>query len=664
MSGALVGLRIGGEKKLLRLHGERSCESVLTGLLAWLRSVSDARLHAYVGILKAVDMAQGRFTAALEEKERAVLLAFFEDHLGESCQPPTWAEAFAAFPELEGWHAGFPYMPAANIDACADVPWGFLLDLDANRGAGELQIYINRHARFAWRDMGSDSAAPCCTVSLAHARKLTATDVSALQGLLHQNFYSDGIDPLLPLCDPARSHLSPPFPALGTTLAAGTGEEAWLARLHLQAGHARLLLERAGLHATVRQVSELRLDDPHCGAWLREALAPDVLALALAIHGPGASLGQTARVAAHLPSLPFTAQDRDESPGKADGMVSEEPGVEAGGLPLLALGLNPHTGLNLALSPRDGPAFFDALRACFLEGGMRLQGWRFLIKQDNAVLRAILQFFPPSARILRGFTHFINLLAGSLQHEPLTIARCQPALRGVERILDRTRGRPEAMREENARIFLRALMRARLSPEQEANLAHEAQDVSDFVYAHTAVLKGATWASLCRRSDAWHRALLIEVDPAKDLRWHALLPHHQSGAYVAVELDCGYLLAEEGLEQRHCIGSYANACASGGTRVFSLRQGSAQGRRMATLEVQHGHDGVWRMVQIRGKANTPVHDPLLLQAADQVVAAYGAAVRTQAVRAGLSGLGGLGASAVGDYAPPPYVIHRQEHWTG
>jgi hypothetical protein len=192
--------------------------------------------------------------------------------------------------------------------------------------------------------------------------------------------------------------------------------------------------------------------------------------------------------------------------------------------------------------------------------------------------------------------------------------------------------------------------------------------VSDFVYAHTAVLKGASWASLCRRSDAWHRALLIEVDPAKDLRWPALLPLHESGAYVAVELDCGYLLAEDGLEQRHCIGSYANACASGGTRVFSLRQGTAQGRRVATLEVQRGHDGLWRMVQIRGKANTPVHDPLLLQAADQVVAAYGAAVRAQARSEGpqarVGGLNGFGAPKGGDYAPPPYVIHRQEHWTG
>jgi len=120
-------------------------------------------------------------------------------------------------------------------------------------------------------------------------------------------------------------------------------------------------------------------------------------------------------------------------------------------------------------------------------------------------------------------------------------------------------------------------MRAHLTDEEEANLDHEAQDVSDFVYSHQAVLKGATWRSLRRRSSLWHRALLIQVDPAKDVRWPALLPRHELGSFVAVELDSGALLAEEGLEQRHCIGSYVNACSSGASRVFSLRQ---NGRRI------------------------------------------------------------------------------------
>lgn len=580
MSGALVGLRIDGGNKLMRLHGERSCAGVLTALLDYLRDVDDTRLGTYARRLTMVEAAHGPFP---DEVARAVLQAFFEDRFGQSCRPQTWAEAFAALPELQGWHAGAPYLPAASLDSCGDVTWGFLIDLDA----GALQIFVNRNARFHWRDMAGSQPA-YCTLSLAHARQLTVPDLEALHGLLQQHSYSDGIDPVLPL----RDAESAPFPGPG----------AWQARLRLAHGRVRLLLERGSLRAKVRQVGELRLDDPHCGALLRAALDPPVLALALSIYGPGARLGQLAQVATQLPALPFAPGD--------------------GGLPLLDLGLSPASGLSLPL----GPAFFDAVRARFLAAGMSAQGWRFLIKQDNAVLRFVLQFFPPSARIVGSFAHFINLLASALQNEALRIERCQPALRGVERILDRTRGRPGPLREENARIFLRAIMRARLSGDEEANLAHEAQDVSDFVYAHTAVLKGASWRSLCRRSDAWHRALLITVDPDKDVRWPALLPVYRTGPFLAVELDCGFLLAEDGLEQRHCIGTYANACASGATRVFSLRR---DGRRTATIELQRGHDGAWRMVQIRGKANTVVCDPAILEAADQVSQSYAEAARTR-----------------------------------
>ena len=611
MSGALVGFRIDGKKKLLRLHGERSCEGVLNELLRYLQKVGDARLRSYARALQMITPAQGPFPA---EAASAAIQACFEDHFGETCRVHgSWTETFAAFPGLEGWHAGLPYLPAASIDHCGDVCWGFLIELDAN----ELQIFVNRNARFRWRDM-ADTQSAYCALRLEQARLLTAQDLSALHGLLHQHSYSDGIDPHLPM----RDGVSAPFP--------GPGD--WRARLQLAHGRVRLLLERGPIKARIRQVGELKLDDAHCGALLREALDPPVLTLSLAIYGPGANLGQVAHVALRRSQLPF-------SPGE-------------GGLPLLDLGLSPGSGLQLPL----GPGFFDAVRARFLDAGMSAQGWRFLIRQDHAVLRALLQFFPPTARILRAFAHFINLLASALQNEALRLERCQPALRGMERILDRTRGRPGPLREENARIFLRAVMRARLSPEDEANLPHDAQDVSDFVYSHTAVLKGATWRSLCRRSGAWHRALLITVDPEKDVHWAALLPRYTAGLFLAVELDTGSLLAEEGLEQRHCIGTYVNACASGATRVFSLRR---NGRRTATIELQRNHDGSWRMVQIRGKANTVIQDPAMLDAADQVAQAYSEAAQ---LRAHL--LPPQEGPEAGSYAPPTYLIHRQEHWTG
>lgn len=612
MSGALIGFRIEGENKLMRLHGERGCEGVLTALLAYLRSQSDARLIAYARALEMVGPAHGPFPSGAVQ---SVLHAFFEDHFSEICRLPTWAEVFAAFPELTGWHAGFPFMSTAVLDACGAVSWGFVIDLDV----AELQIFVNRNARFHWRDMvGSQPA--YCTLPIAHARQLTASDVLALHGLLHQHSYSDGIDPVLPL----RDAVSAPFPGPG----------AWQARLSLAQGRIRLLLERGSLSAMVRQLGELKLDDPHCGKLLHEALAPAVLAMAQAIYGTGASLAQVGLVATHLQALPFHPDAR--------------------GLPLLDLGLSPCSGLSLL----PGPRFFDAVRARFLDAGMSAQGWRFLIKQDNAVLRFLLKFFPPSPRIVGSFGHFVNLLASALQNEALRIERCQPALRGVERILDRTRGRPGALREENARLFLHAIMRARLSAQDEANLEHEAQDVSDFVYAHTAVLKGVTWRSLCRRSDDWHRSLLITVDPNKDVRWPALLPVYSMGPFVAVELDSGYLLAEEGLEQRHCIGTYANACASGATRVFSLRH---KGKRTATIELQRGHDGAWRMVQIRGKANSVICDPAVLEAARVVTQAYSETARAREdvefARARANG------NASG-YLSPSLLVAAQDYWTG
>jgi hypothetical protein len=202
-------------------------------------------------------------------------------------------------------------------------------------------------------------------------------------------------------------------------------------------------------------------------------------------------------------------------------------------------------------------------------------------------------------------------------------------------------------------------MRAQLSAEAEANLAHEAQDVSDFVYAHLDALKGATWHSLCRRSDEWHRGLLISVDPEKDVHWPALLPTFETGLYHAIELDSGYLLAEEGLEQRHCIGTYANACASGATRVFSIRQ---SGKRVATLELQRNHEGRWRMVQIRGKANSIIQDPGLLSAAAEIVQAYDLAASRRSH--GRHTLPGLRAHSSAEYVPPAHLIPPHEHRTG
>ena len=573
MSGALVGFRVDGVNKLMRLHGERSCEQVLGQMLVYLRLHSDEELRAYARRVQAVSPEDGPRPDA---DAQAWLEAFFAGQ-GSECASHAWADIFAALPDMSSWHAGLPFMPGATLDNCGDVSWGFLFNLDAC----QLQIFYNRHNHFRWRELAAQL--PFCSLQLAHARQLRPGDAAALHAVLNAHTFSDGIDPILP----ARDGLSPRFPAPG-------GWDAWV---QLRQGRVQLLLRRDTLQVEVRQVGELRLDHPVYGDFLGHAVDATVLHLARAIYGAQMSLTQLGRVAAHMAQLPFTPEDS--------------------GLPLLDLGLRPSSGLALSL----GDAYFDGLKARLLEAGMSNQGWKFLVKQSGPVLRALLDFFPPSARNLAGFSHFVNLLATALQAQPLLPERCQPALRGVERILERGRGKIDPMREENARIFIRAIMRAELSPEDAGNLPHEAQDVSDFIYAQPGVLPGAriTWNSLCRRSMQWHRALLADISPERDVHWQALLPTHAAGDLLAIELSTGAALAEEGLEQKHCVGTYANACASGSCRVFSLRR---QGKRTATIELRREADGSWGLAQVRGKCNSIVRDAEVLAIAGQVASAY------------------------------------------
>lgn len=576
MAGALVGFLVDGHYKMLRLHGERSCAGVLEQIRRLLAQIGNIELDVLARSIRPVRLFDR--PAALTSQTLAALGRTAEDH---DRLPSTWAEVFECLPELEVWHHKVPCIPELSLDQCADVVWGFVVEVRS----ATLHIYDNRNARFRWSALQA-AGAPFATLSLDALRALQVSDIHSLQRILLLHAYADGLDPTLPLSDGISAQAD--------------GPDNWSSRLQIESGHASLTLVRPNAQVIVRRVLELTLDDARFGAFLRASLPPGLLAMSRSIYGPSATLQQVGRLASHLPQLPFSA--------------------EAGGLPLLVLGLNP--GADLPLKP--GPQYFEELRSLLISAGLALGGWRFLIRQDNAVLRALLQYFPPSARILGDFCQFVDHFANALQGGSLPVARCQAGLRGVDRILDRTRGRPGPLRRQNAEIYLRALVRAELSDDEEANLGHEAQDIADYVYQTSTLLKGATWRSLQRRSDHWHRSIIIHVDPDRDLRWTALLPNFEADGYTAQELNTGRLLAEEGLEQKHCIGTYVNACVSGSTRVFSIRQNQ---RRVATLELQRTSDGRWTPVQLRGKANSLVTDRRLIAFAQSLAPLYDAAAK-------------------------------------
>jgi hypothetical protein len=168
-------------------------------------------------------------------------------------------------------------------------------------------------------------------------------------------------------------------------------------------------------------------------------------------------------------------------------------------------------------------------------------------------------------------------------------------------------------------------------------------------------------SALIRRSEAWHerlatqqaeanaervrervlksvQATLLRGDAASreeiarfasEGRWPSAVetvedaPPQGAPAWVAVGLCSEVELLEEGAAMRHCVGSYADACAQGHSRIFSLRD--ADGKRLATLEIKPEKsrgEVSWPIAQLRGVCNDLVVDPRALALADLVARRY------------------------------------------
>jgi hypothetical protein len=152
---------------------------------------------------------------------------------------------------------------------------------------------------------------------------------------------------------------------------------------------------------------------------------------------------------------------------------------------------------------------------------------------------------------------------------------------------------------------------------------------------------GAT--ALFRRVEAWH-ALLAQEQDAKALErvrktleaglpkareqgdvadeaaareemekgaWPMALAGHkgegETEAWSAVGLRTAGALFEEGKAMHHCVSSYAEACAGGGSRIYSIRNGGA---REGTLELKAlfkgGRFERWEVEQFRGVCNAQI----------------------------------------------------------
>ena len=145
------------------------------------------------------------------------------------------------------------------------------------------------------------------------------------------------------------------------------------------------------------------------------------------------------------------------------------------------------------------------------------------------------------------------------------------------------------------------------------DLRNQFRDVTDFVSLsnkqHTP-LESTTWRGLARKSHEWHKQSARE---SANQRWQQILEQRE-GAYLAWEsaldameiedhtvipLDNEKLLHEESARMGHCVYSYADRCAQGTSRIFSV---SKDGRRLATAEIIWNGTS-WRPTQTRAQGN-------------------------------------------------------------
>lgn len=92
-------------------------------------------------------------------------------------------------------------------------------------------------------------------------------------------------------------------------------------------------------------------------------------------------------------------------------------------------------------------------------------------------------------------------------------------------------------------------------------------------------------ASAMRQHEAWAaqaRERQAQANPSLRRQWRAEAGALRHGRVEAVELSVGMDLFDEGKAMSHCVGSYADRCASGQSRIFSVRIG---GLRQSTLEL-------------------------------------------------------------------------------
>lgn len=113
--------------------------------------------------------------------------------------------------------------------------------------------------------------------------------------------------------------------------------------------------------------------------------------------------------------------------------------------------------------------------------------------------------------------------------------------------------------------------------------------------------KSQDWKALHDASNAWVKRLIEEKKQNREsISWTPILKYSQWKKIEARELTSAYELDIEGEEMLHCVGSYADDCAAGHYRVFSLQSKTER----TTLGVRLETGGQYSLCQLQAYENS------------------------------------------------------------
>ena len=130
------------------------------------------------------------------------------------------------------------------------------------------------------------------------------------------------------------------------------------------------------------------------------------------------------------------------------------------------------------------------------------------------------------------------------------------------------------------------------------------------------VPKNATWASIMRAQEAWHREyeererLQLEADEKAykrfveeqaAMQWESIVGPEIINDVTVLPLTSGQALMDESISMEHCVRDYILVCAKGVSRIFHLSKKSEE----ATLEIHKTDGNRWKVRQVFGKENDP-----------------------------------------------------------